>query len=267
MPKPTDTETDMQGTVPAPQAATAVVACRVVEDELRHLSAGLSHIVAFEFFEVGLHDRPAELRAQLQAAIERCEERPEVSVIVLGYGLCGTATVGLTPGRCRLVLPRAHDCVTLFLGSKEKYSVCMAQEPGTYWYCPGWNKSGRSPGPDREKALREEYTQAFGASEAGYLIETERTTLAQYTTAAYTSLGLPADDEQRRYAETCAKWQGWQFRQCAGDASLLRDLLSGPWTDDRFVVVRPGETVAHSPDEWIAMVAPADVKSLNQPVD
>ena len=240
---------------------TAVIACRVIEEELRHLGAGLPHILAFEFFEVGLHDRPNQLRTQLQAGIARCEANPEVSVILLGYGLCGTATVGLSPRRCTLVLPRAHDCVTLFLGSKEKYAACVSREPGTYWYCPGWNRSGRSPGPDREAALRKEYSEKFGAEEADYLIETERTTLAQYTTAAYTSLGMPGDDDQRRYAERCARSLGWRFRHCPGDASLLRDLLSGPWSEDRFLVVRPGQAIAHAPDERIATVVPADVKS------
>jgi hypothetical protein len=32
------------------------------------------------------------------------------------------------------VLPRAHDCVTVLLGSRERYTREHAAAPATYWY-------------------------------------------------------------------------------------------------------------------------------------
>lgn len=34
----------------------------------------------------------------------------------------------------RLVIPRAHDCITLYLGSRQRYLEQFNARPGTYWY-------------------------------------------------------------------------------------------------------------------------------------
>jgi|CZKI01.1.fsa_nt_gi hypothetical protein len=240
-----------------PPPASALIACRVLEAEIAALAQGATHIVRREFFDIGLHDQPSRLRSLLAGAIGRAEDDPAVQQVVLGYGLCGLALTDLAPRRCPLVVPRAHDCITLYLGSKERYAAQMRDEPGTYWYSPGWNRAQRVPGPEREAKLRAEYAAKFGAEEAEALLELEREAFAQHTTAGYTDLGLPGDDKDRRYAERCAGALGWRFQRHAGDATLLRDLLRGPWDSERFLVVRPGERIAHAADASIVKAVPA----------
>ena len=235
----------------------ALIACRVLEEEIGILMTDPSRIAHREFFEVGLHDQPAVLRARLAEAIARAEEDPTAEAVVLVYGLCGLALVGLAPRRLPLVVPRAHDCVTLFLGSKERYAACMQAEPGAYWYTPGWNKERRVPGPERERKLRAEYAAKFGEDEVEALLEMDREAFAQHSCAAYTDLGTPAgDDSNRRYAESCAAALGWRFAHHPGDSTLLRDLLDGRWDPERFLIVRPGEQIAHSPDHAIVKAVP-----------
>lgn len=248
-----------------PPPHLALIACRVLEAEIAELSQGAPHIVRREFFEIGLHDQPTGLRSLLAGAIGRAEDDPAVEQVVLAYGLCGLALVDLAPRRCPLVVARAHDCITLFLGSKERYAAQMRDEPGTYWYSPGWNRAQRVPGPEREAKMRAEYTAKFGADEAEALLEMERSAFAQHSTAGYTDLGLPGDDENRLYAERCAKSLGWRFRCHEGDSSLLRDLLHGPWDSKRFLVVRPGERIAHTADDGIVRALPAGA-AVPQPV-
>ena len=240
-----------------PPPALALVACRVLEAEIEALAGGAPHIVRREFFEIGLHDQPTKLRSLLADAVARAEADPAVRQVALAYGLCGLALVGISPRRCPLVVARAHDCITLFLGSKERYAARMSEEPGTYWYTPGWNRARRVPGPEREEKLRAEYSAKFDAEETEALLEMERAAFAQHTTAGYTDLGLPGDGESRRYAERCAKSLGWRFREHAGDSTLLRDLLHGPWDAARFLVVRPGERIAHAADSEIIRAVPA----------
>lgn len=246
---------------PTPPPASALIACRVLEAEIAALAEGAAHIVRREFFEIGLHDQPTGLRSMLAGAIGRAEEDPSVEQVILAYGLCGLALADLAPRRCTLVVARAHDCITLFLGSRERYAAQMRDEPGTYWYSPGWNRARRVPGPEREAQMRAEYTAKFGAEEAEALLEMERSAFAQHTTAGYTDLGLPGDDEHRRYAEDCAKSLGWRFQSHQGDASLLRDLLHGPWDGGRFLVVRPGERIAHAADASIIRAVPAAARN------
>ena len=234
----------------------ALVACRVLEAEIAALTRDAAHFVRREYFEVGLHDQPTGLRARLRAAIERAEADPAVEIIVLAYGLCGLALADLSPRRCLLVVARAHDCLTLFLGNKERYADCMRRVPGLYWYSPGWNRERRVPGPDREAKLRTEYSAKFGAEEAETLIEMDRAVFALHTTVGYTDLSLPGDDEHRRYAEYCAESLGWRFEYHAGDNTLLHDLLHGPWDAGRFLVVQPGQRIAHSVDDAIMKAVP-----------
>ncbi len=238
-----------------PPLSLALIACRVLEAEISALTAGATHIVRREFLEIGLHDQPGVLRSQLSEAIARAEEDPAVQQVVLVYGLCGLALVDLRPRRCPLVVPRAHDCITLFLGSKERYAESMRDEPGTYWYSPGWNKAKRVPGPEREEKLRSEYSARFGSDEAEALLEMERSAFAQHSVAGHTDLDLPGDEEHRRYTERCAQYLGWRMQVHAGDPGLLRDLLHGPWDDERFLVVQPGEKIAHSVDASIIKAA------------
>ena len=92
------------------------------------------HIVDVELFRIGLHTHPVDLRQQLQSAINAVPADAGYDAVVLAYGLCGKATAGLTAKNAPLVLPRAHDCITLFLGSRERYTREFNRCPGTYWY-------------------------------------------------------------------------------------------------------------------------------------
>ena len=246
----------MQPTGTTARPLTALVACRVLEAEIGALAGQATHIVRREFFEIGLHDQPTNLRGKLAAAIERAENDPAIETVVLAYGLCGLALVDLSPRRCPLVVPRAHDCFTLFLGSRQRYAECMRSTPGLYWYSPGWNRDKRVPGPDREAKLRAEYTEKYGADKAEALMEMDREAFAPHNTAAYTDLRLAGDDEHLKYAQQCAHTLGWHFAYHAGDRSLLFDLLHGPWDDDRFLIVRPGQRVVHTADEKIVKALP-----------
>lgn len=241
----------------------ALIACRVLDNEIAALTVGATHIVQREFFEMGLHDHPAGLRGRLAEAMARAESDPRVDAVVLVYGLCGLALVNLAPRRCRLVVPRAHDCITLFLGSKERYARWMQAEPGTYWYAPGWNRERRVPGPDREAYLRANYTEKFGPEDTEVLVELDRESFAHRSCAAYVDLGLPGDPDHRRYAERCAESLGWRFAPEPGDARLLRDLLHGPWDAERFLVVEPGQQVAYSADAAIVKAVPAPVTMVS----
>jgi len=141
----------------APRPRTAVITCAVLEDEVRHFDRDLPHIVHIEIMEQGLHNDPARLRTDLQAMVDRVEERPQVEAIALGYGLCSRGTEGVRAARCRLAMARAHDCITLLLGSRRRYADYVAQHPGTYWYSPGWNRHHLPPGQERYQTLRAQY--------------------------------------------------------------------------------------------------------------
>ncbi len=229
----------------------AVITCAVLEIELAHFAREFPNVVHTEVLEQGLHNEPDKLRRELQAAIDRVEANTVADVIVLGYGLCSRGTEGVRTRRCRLVIARAHDCITHLLGSKEHYAAYVAEHPGTYWYSPGWNRHHTPPGRERYENFHRLYTEKFGAENAEYLMETEQGWMKSYTRAAFVHLGAGDITGEWKRTQECAAWLGWQCDFQCGDPALLCALLNGPWDNDRFLVLNPGETFRMTADERV----------------
>jgi hypothetical protein len=221
----------------------AAISCRVLDVEIEHHRREIPNLAHIEWMEQGLHNEPDKLRVELQKAIDRVEQQhPDVDVIVLGYGLCSRGTEGVKTNRCKLVIARAHDCITHLLGSKERYADYVKQNPGTYWYSPGWNKHHIPPGKERHEKLRREYVEKFGEDNADYLMESEQHWFQTYNNAAFVHLGAGDVEGEHEHTKRCAEWLGWRCDCQPGDPALLKALLAGPWDDDRFLTLNPGQT-------------------------
>ena len=237
---------------PTSRPLTAVILCRVLELEIEHFAADCPRVIHIEKLEQGLHNEPAKLQVQVQQAIDRIERETAAEVIVLGYGLCSRGTERLRCRHCRLIVPRAHDCITLLLGDKERYAEYVAKHPGTYWYSPGWIKHHLPPGPDRQEQIFRKYCEQFGEDNARYLMDVEQQWHSNYDRAAYVDVGgIGASPGDVEFTRRCADWLGWHFDQQAGDPDLLRELVQGPWDARRFVVVPPGQTVRMTGDDRV----------------
>jgi len=236
-----------------------VLACEVLKQEVEAFAKNSPQIVAVEVLEMNLHETPVRLKDALGKKIIEVEERHQPDMVALVYGLCGCGLIGVQARKCPVVVARAHDCVTLFLGSKERYLQKQKNHPETYWYTPGWNKTERAPSPEKFARLKKEFTEKFDEEEADYLIEQERYGLHTYNTAAYVDLGIGEVAEHEAYAKKSAEWMGWKFERETGNRSLLLDLLTGPWDDERFLVVPPGHEIQHSADAKVMKAVPVSL--------
>lgn len=238
----------MKPTQPPP---IALVICDVFEKELALVMQGASHIVEQRIFEIALHDRPEVMRGILQQALTELDQRDDIEAIVLVYGLCGCGTAGLRAVRHQLVIPRAHDCRAVFLGSKEEFARRQEACPGCYYYTPGWNLARRVPGPDRVALLQQSLSEKFDPEDVEFLIESEREMWKSYDTAAFVDMGADTAGTEAAYTRECAQALGWNYEHIQGDPALLRDLLWGPWDDERYQIILPGQQLGHSPDAAI----------------
>lgn len=246
-----------------PGPKIGLLACSVLEREIALLASETSNIVETRFFEMGLHDRSDQLRETLQAAIDSIDARDDIDAIALAYGLCGFGTAGLCARHHKLVIPRAHDCITVFMGTKERYAGQQAKCPSCYYYTPGWNRERRVPGPDRLESLREELSKRFDEEDVEFLLEAEREQWALHDTVVYLDLGTDDAESEAEYARKCADWLGWRYERIRGDRALLHDLLTGPWDPDRFQIIEPGSKLVHSVDH-IMRQEPVDGKMEGQ---
>lgn len=224
----------------------------MLEAEVAALARDLPNVAHVAVLPQGLHNAPSDLRARLQEAIDAVErDVPAAEAIALGYGLCSRGVEGVRAARCRLVLARAHDCVTHLLGDRERYARYVAEHPGTYWYSVGWNRHHVPPGPTRWELLRARYAERYGEDNADFLMEAEQGWFKAYDRATFVDLGLVACEAEAEETRRCAAWLGWSFDRQRGDPTLLRDLLAGNWDEQRFLVLEPGQTVRMTADERI----------------
>ena len=110
-----------------------LIACEVMFRECAAAMANCKAIVDPEFLPKGLHDiGEAGMCSRIQSAIDATDPT-SYDAILLAYGLCNNGVRGLHATR-PLVLPRAHDCITLLLGSRHRYAEYFAANPGKYMW-------------------------------------------------------------------------------------------------------------------------------------
>jgi len=206
-----------------------VIACEVLAREVYHCAALSPNTVEISLFTQGLHDNSDTCRAQLQTEIDAAPA-DKFDAVVLGYGLCNNSMAGVHAGAQRLVIPRAHDCISLFLGSKERYARLFSERPGTYYYTAGWleyaeRKGERveySPASGLTKRMAlEELIEKYGEENGRFLFESMSGWEVHYTHGALVTFPFTAAlglEEQVR--EICLK-KNWEYVEIAGDLRLL----------------------------------------------
>lgn len=241
--------------------------CEVLSRAVYRCAATSPHVVDVMLERRGLHDDPPNLRSILQAAIDATAA--PYDAVVLAYGLCGGATAGIRAGAIPLVVPRAHDCITLFLGSRERYAAEFAAHPGTFWYVQDYlerTDDGSAFGgvgavsDAAARATREEYVAKYGEDNADYLMEVLGAWRSHYERAAYVEMGIgdaasAAAVEERARDEAAGR--GWAFEKLAGELLLVRRLVDGAWDPADVLVLQPGERLAMSYDEAVIRAEPA----------
>jgi hypothetical protein len=244
----------------------ALLACDVFAEELTALGNqrsdnGCHSNVAtpwkrLAWLEMGLHDRPDVLRAEVQTVIDSWDDAPDFTTILLAYGLCGNGLLGIRARSKTLVLPRAHDCISILLGGRRAHEQVLKETPGTYFYSPGWIRGRRVPGPDREAWLRELYSARYTEDPdmVEELIEIDTETFTHHHCAAY--VDITDNQEAENYCRNCAAFLGWEFRKLQGDADVLSHLLSGEWDAENFLIVPPGHRVEAASDSSIIKAVP-----------
>ncbi len=206
-----------------------IIACPTVIEEMQPL---LPSGVKTRVLDFGLHVNPDNLRQTLQQAIDELSN--EADTIILGYGLCSSAVVGLTAANSTLVVPRVDDCIAIFLGSTAAYREQSQKEPGTYYLTKGWIEVSDTPFEEHKRLI-----EKYGETRADRMMAIM---LKNYTRLAYIDTGQANQDHYRQYARRTAGQFNLRYEEIPGSRALVRKMVDGPWDDD-FVVVRPGQTI------------------------
>ena len=188
-----------------------LLACKVLQREISLLMAQCENFIDVTYIRQNFHETPQLLNAALQEEIDKLDAGddkytcPEpFDAILLGYGLCSNAVTGLKSSRYKLVIPKAHDCITFLLGSREAYDQHFNNNPGTYWYSTGWIENAKLPSKKRLEEIRKEYNEIYGEENAQYLMEMEHNWVKDYKTAAFINWqGINSNKNTALYQGMC----------------------------------------------------------------
>lgn len=250
-----------------------VIACEVFTREVCHCVARGPHAVDLEFTAKNAHDEPHLLRALLQERIDAAHTSGRAyDAVVLCLGICGNASVGLVSRGIPLIIPRAHDCCTIFLGSKERFKEHFGDNPSTPFSSVGYLEHGGPYARTADASLLQclgldrsydEYVNEYGEENARYIWDSmQPKQSAEQNRVVFIDIPEFADtpyaDDCRRQAEA----DGKEFVMLKGSLRLIKKLIYGDWDNADIAVFPPGTSVAavYDLDEVIRVEAPATGK-------
>jgi hypothetical protein len=226
-----------------------LICCEVFLREASIAIAESPHVVFPEFTPIAAHSDSKQLRTLIQRLIDEAEGK-QFDAILLGFGLCGNSTHGLEPRGVQLVIPRAHDCCTVLLGSRKAFEKHFAGNLSAEWSCLGYMERGQSYLHDtstgRMMGLDKEYdgmVVQYGEESAKYLWETLHPKKEQEE-LIYISIPETEHLGHGRQFEEMAKKQGKTVRTLRGDLRLIRGLINGEWYAEEYLIVPPGMRIA-----------------------
>ena len=246
-----------------------IIACEVLFREICLCAAKCRSVVSIKFVDQGLHNQgQIKMPKELQAIIDGVEQ-DQYDAILLVYGLCNNGICGLRAD-IPLVVPRAHDCITLLLGSKERYLAYFNENPGTFFKSSGWNERDYDGTGTlvagalalRDDAIYEKYVELYGREEADYLMEAMDPSQIGYKKIAFIDTGVGDVDVDRHISQNYADLKGWEFEELPGDTGLLFRMMNGEWSEDEFLVVPPRKEVAPSFDKTIIKDVDSEASGL-----
>lgn len=273
MPSPSDAPS-----APARPRLLKVIACDIAFREICHCAARSPNLLDLEFLTQGLHDVPQQGVGQIQARLDAVPAGRYEAVLV-GYALCGNIIRGLVARDVPLVIPRAHDCITFFLGSRARYDQVAQEKTGTYFYTSGWLECLRRRGEKTEPgdalylptpagmidSARESYQRwviRYGEEKARYLLQELEGWQSHYHTGALIDFEFTRPLQLDRQVRRVCQQRQWNYEEIPGDLGLLQRWLDGDWSNPDFLVVPPGHQVLPSYDDDVIKAVSSNAPSI-----
>ena len=245
-----------------------LLGCKVFEREIASITYNCRNVIDVTLLRQKLHMTPEKLREAIQAEIDSIDsnehaysndiENNDFDALLVGYGLCSNAVLGIHSRRYKLVIPRAHDCVAMIMGDRCRYNEFYQENPGTFFYWPGMLEiRGLDETEYRERRYQMYLMRYQGDEErAQMMVEVEEKLTGNYDQIAYIGWPELTFPEHETEARRIAADKGWKYCKIEGRNTLLKQMVDGDWPEDRFLIIEPGETVEASYDEAVIRKAP-----------
>jgi len=187
-------------------------ACNTIRGEICATAQNVRVELPMIFLESGLHIFPEMLRQRLQAEIDGVSE--DVTHVLLGFGFCGNALVGLRSADKTLVVPKVDDCITLLLGSVARRMEI--NRDGAYFLTRGWIENRITIWDAYQRCLKQ-----YGEKKTRIIM---RSMIGHYRRLVLLNTGLPDGGHWRETAVRMASAFSLEKFNITGTHALIERL-------------------------------------------
>ncbi|MDP2158558.1 MAG: DUF1638 domain-containing protein [Nitrospirota bacterium] len=214
-----------------PTSTVKIISCEVFRHELEHLVPENTDTV---FLEQDLHQNPDDLRQCIQESIIKAEGAG-AETIILFFGYCGGALEGIVAARANLVVPKAHDCISLILGKRRDGTA--PDESDTFYLSGGWLDYASDP-YKKYLELVEEYDEETARWCACEMMKA-------YRKLVFISNEVSPALHYREAGLKFAEFFKLSYRETDGDISWMQRLIKLRECED-VLVLGPGEIITRN---------------------
>ncbi len=207
-----------------------VIACEVMQAEIEKLMPIPER--DFEFVSMDFHLYPQKLKVELQRLIDASQNYQK---IILAFGLCGGAANGLISKTSELIIPRVHDCISIFMCSDTCRACDFKSEIGTFYLSNGWMIT--------EKSILADYRRIYdrlGEKKAKRMLEKM---YDGYKKVLFIETSAEPKDEVIEQSREIAKLFEAEYKTVKGEIGFIEKIITGPWDEDNFITLLPRQEI------------------------
>lgn len=205
-----------------------IVTCGTLENEVKKVLKNTHYEYDIKYMEPELHNFPDRLRDALQDVINN---NTSYRNILLVYGCCGNALIGLKSVESTLIIPKTDDCISLMLSNNENYHGMRKQ---TYFLTKSWIEGSKSLF-NEFKHLKEKY----GTKRA---LSVMRQMFKHYKYLMLIDNGTYDVEEYLPDANLLAEKLDLELIVEKGNLDNLEEIVTKKWGDN-FIIVKKGNKV------------------------
>lgn len=209
---------------------TLALACKTIAAEVELAAQKVKASFPILWIESGLHNCPDKLKQHLQEEIDRIAN---ADCILMLFGYCGNALLGLASAKSSLVIPRVDDCISLLLGGNAQRNR-LNSKAMAYFLTSGWLK--------HENNLWCEYEYCRNKYGPERTRQIFKIMLANYKNLNVIKTGAYDIDALIPKTKTIAAELDLKHVVVEGSLRLLCKALRGDW-DHHFAIIEPGRPV------------------------
>lgn len=203
-----------------------LIACSMQMDMIRYVIKKYEIDIPVIWLDRRLHNDIKNLHCMIQKQINENQDAEE---ILLSYGLCGNAVLGLYSAETKLILPAFDDCICQMLYREREGMISNSGilEKGCYYLTREWTMDRESIVSQCEQIYRE-----YGKEDGKQMIQQ---IYNGYHSLVILETGAYDIEKIKDYAKKAAEYTGLRVKIQIGSCKIMEKLLQGNYDDTIYI--------------------------------